>query len=340
MKIVISGPAKAFDRETEELISDSKRLTQLHGLAYAQDSCGNYLGESLYDIGVIGGQIELSYSEPDASLQVLTTYHAPRKLKKAELQLLIDETTGQWSDGIGEGEFEHAEELGVDVDISPFEGEPTVEQFDDGVVVKKPKKNELVKLLQDRDVDERAAIELVKRGAAVHAKDRYGQTVLEMACRAVLPDLVELLVKRGALEDAEDRNRTLSKLAYCYGSDDVLENSVRIARLLVERGVDNDAYDDNGYTPLMMAANRNNLPLVKFLLSQGANINGQCADKLNQLSVLMYAQSPEMVEYLLENGADPNICTASGENAYENQLSNSHQQGYKAMADIIKRYLK
>lgn len=340
MKIVISGTAKAFDRETGELIADSQRLSQLHGLTYAQDSCGDYLRETLYDIGVIGGTIELSYRGAESNLKVLTTYHAPRKLENSEIRLLIEETTGQWSDGIGEGEFQHADELGVDIDISSLDSEPTVVQVDDGVVIRKPQVNELLQLLQQRRVDEKAALALVDSGSAIDAKDRYGRTVLELACGAVLPNLVERLLQRQALENAENRDRTMSKLAFCQGLDDVLENSVRIARLLVEHGVDVDAIADDGRTPLMMAANRNNLPLVKFLLSNGANINGQDADKLNRLSVLMYAQHPEMVQYLLENGADPGILTAYGENAYENRLRNSHQKNCKEAAEIIKRHLK
>jgi uncharacterized protein len=294
----------------------------------------------LYEIGVIGGQIELSYQPADSQLLVLTTYHAPRKLKKREIQLLIDETTGQWSDGIGEGEFQHADEFGIDVDISAFDSEPTVAQVDDGIVVRKPKKNELIRLLDNQRVDEEAALALVKRGAAIDAKNRYGETVLELACGAVLPNLVELLLKRGALERAEDRNRTLSRLAFCYGSDCRLENSVRIARQLVEKGVEVDTIDDRGCTPLMMAANRSNLPLVRFLLSAGADVNRQDSDEANRLSVLMYAESPEMVQFLLENGADPNIRTAYGKNAYEVQMMNTHQTNYKEIAEIIQHHLK
>lgn len=339
MKIVISAAAAAFGRETEQPIVDPQQLAQLDGLPYAGESCGEYLSESLYDIGIIGGQVELAFKASEGTLRVVTSYYAPRKLKREELQLLLDETTGQWSDGIGEGEFRHAEELGIDVDISPFDSEPAVEQFDDGVVVRKPKKSELVKVLQERRVDEDAALALVKSGAAVDAKDRYGKTVLELACRAVLPDIVELLLRRGALEKAENRNRTLSTLAFCYGSDDVLEKSVRIAQQLVANGVDVDTFDDDGRTPLMMAANRNNLPLVKFLLDNGADVNGQDADTANRLSVLMYAQHPEMVQFLLDNGADPSISTAYGENAYEVQMRNSHQKNYKEMAEMIKRHM-
>jgi histidinol-phosphate/aromatic aminotransferase/cobyric acid decarboxylase-like protein len=124
------------------------------------------------------------------------------------------------------------------------------------------------------------------------------------------------------------------------GSDELLENSARIARLLLEKGVNVDATDEHGYTPLMMAANRNNLPLVKLLLSAGADVNRQQSDELNQLSVLMFAPHPEMVRFLLEHGADPTIRTAYGKNAYEVQLMNSHQKHYKEMAEMIQGYLK
>lgn len=340
MKIVISGSAQAYDRDSEELIADPARLSQLDGLSYSDDVCGDYLNEPLYEIGIIGGQVELSYLEEESQLRVLTSYHAPRKLKKAEIQALVAETTAQWSDGIGEGEFLHAEEFGIDVDISSFDATPDVEQFDDGIVVRKPKKSELVKLLESQRADEDAAIDLVKRGAAIDAKNRYGKSVLELACRAVLPGLVALLLKRGALQKTDVGNGALSMLPYCRGTGHVLENSVEIAKQLVEAGVTVDGTDENGHTPLMMAANRNNLPLVKFLLSVGADVNRQQADEDNQLSVLMFAQHPEMVEYLLENGADPNICSAYGMNAYEVQMQNSHQRNYKKMAEMIQRHLK
>lgn len=340
MKIVISANAEAFDQETDTPIEDPLRLTKLNRLAYAEDLCSEYLSESLYEIGIIGGQIELLVDPGEQTLKVLTSYHAPRKLKKKEIQQLVDETTAQWSDGIGEGGFQHADDLGIEVDISPLDAKPNVEQFDDGVVVKKPRKNELVAMLGNRPVDEDAAIDLVRRGADINQKDRYGKSVLDLACRALLPNLVELLLERGVLNDTEKPSDALGTLAFSYGPDETLETSVRIAKQLVERGVDCDAPNDDGATPLMMAANRNNLPLVKFLLSVDADINGQDADEHNQMTVLMYAQHLEMVKYLLENGADPNIRTAYEMNAYEVQLMNSHQDNFKEMAEEIKRHLK
>ncbi len=144
----------------------------------------------------------------------------------------------------------------------------SIEQYDDGTVAKKPTTNELLQLFQKFRVDEKAAIALVEAGIAISEKDKEGNTPLELACRHVLADLFELLWQRGALTHVDKPNRMLSKLSFCSGNAAVLERSVRIASRLVEAGVDVDTVDESGRTPLMMAANRNNLPLARYLLSR------------------------------------------------------------------------
>ncbi len=163
---------------------------------------------------------------------------------------------------------------------------------------------------------------------------------MELACRHVLADLFELLWQRGAMAHVEKPNRMLSKLSFCSGNAAVLERSVRIAQRLVESGVDVDTVDESGRTPLMMAVNRNNLPLARYLLSQGANINAQIADEHNRHTVLMHATDIAMVQILLEQGADPSIQSANGENAHEYCLRNTHQKNYMAIADLLKQHVK
>jgi ankyrin repeat protein len=339
MKIVISGVAKAFDRLSGAPITEAQRLARLEGLTYSKDTCGNYLGTTLRDIGVTGGTIELSYTGDGAPLKVLTTYAAPRQLNKAECQLLLKETGAQWSDGIGEGDFQHADELGIDVDIFPSGSKPTVKQTDDGIVGKKPTTNPLLQLFQSFRVDEKAALALVRERVAIDDKDREGKTALELACYKAFADLFDELWQRGALSHVANPSNMLSRIAFCSGAAPILEKTVRIARRLVEHGVDVDTVDEDGRTPLMMAASRNNLPLVRYLLSKGANINAQIADGHNRHTVLMHAQEAAMVQYLLEQGADPSICAANGENAFEMQLRNKHKKNYMELADILKAKL-
>lgn len=339
MKIVVSGAARALDRVTGAPIADPHRLGELNGLAYANDLCGAYLGATLRDIGVTGGRIELNFGGAASALRVLTAYAAPRKLTATELQLLLTETAAQWSDGIGEGDFLHADELGVVVDIFPGVGKPTIEQIDDGVATSKPRTNALIQLFQKFRIDEKAAIELVLGGVPIDALDKEGNTALELACSKVLAELFELLWRRGALAHVANPNRMLSKLSFCSGSPAILEKSVGIAQRLIESGVKVDTMDDNGRTPLMMAVNRNNLPLASYLLSQGANINARVADEHNRHTVLMHAQEGAMAQFLLEHGADPNIRAASGENAYEMQMKQTHQRNYLEVAGILKQAL-
>lgn len=335
MKIVISGPATAQDRATGSAIADVQRLGKLNGLAYAEDTCGDYLGATLKDIGITGGKIELSFPGDADTLKVRTTYAAPRKLTKAECQLLVKETAAQWSDGIGEGEFQHADELGIDIDLFPSGSKPKIDQIDDGTAAPKPKTNALLQLFQKFKVDEKAAIALVQGGVAIDDQDKEGNTALELACSGVLADLFELLWQRGALAHAANPNRMLSKLAFCSGPAPVLEKSVRIAQRLIEGGFAVDPVDDSGRTPLMMAVNRNNMPLVQFLLSRGANINARIADEHNRHTVLMQAKDVAMVRYLLDHGADPAIRSASGENARENWSKNTHLKNHQEIAALL-----
>ncbi len=136
MLIRISGPVAVFDAASEDAISDPVRLRALDGLVYDADQCSNYFSGDvdLDAIGVTGGTLRLAFQPLTGGLRVVSGFTSPRKLKPKELKALVEETTGQWSDGIGEGIQDHWRvSHGVSIDFSPFDaGEPNVEQIDDG----------------------------------------------------------------------------------------------------------------------------------------------------------------------------------------------------------------
>lgn len=170
MKIVISGLASASALDCEEEITDPARLRTLDGLDYSTDRCSNYLDRSFEEIGVSGGVVRLAYDAGAEQLRVVTEYQAPRRLKPAELRKLVQETVGQWSDGIGEGEFRHRKKTKMDVNLYPRgRGRVRAEQFDDGKKVRKPRPNALLKALADRNRKE--ARRLLDEGVEVNGKD-------------------------------------------------------------------------------------------------------------------------------------------------------------------------
>lgn len=73
----------------------------------------------------------------------------------------------------------------------------------------------------------------------------------------------------------------------------------------------NESEKVHGWTPLIVAAYNNSYDVVRFLIEHGANVN--CIN-YNGTTVIMYAKNGgmttggfESVDYLLKNGADPNI---------------------------------
>lgn len=340
MKIIVSGVAAASALDTDEEITDANRLRKLNGRPYSKDRCSRYLDRSLQEIGVTGGAIRLVFDGEQKGLRVVTEYQAPRRLKPAELERLVNDTVGQWSDGIGEGEFIHRKKLRLDVDLCPLGGgKVRVEQVDDGKKVKTPRVIPLLKALADRNLQE--AKKLVAEGADVNCKDKAGDTPLHIACLYGYFDLALLMLDGGA--DARATNRSgaspLASLAMSQVSKAKAKLTVSVAKALIRKGARVDARDKEGTTPLMWAVNRGNLPLIQFLLDAGADVNAKDRVKYNESTVLMYAQRVDVAEMLLRQGADPSLCNASGENAWEYALVNDHIRGYRRLADLIRSYL-
>lgn len=92
------------------------------------------------------------------------------------------------------------------------------------------------------------------------------------------------------------------------------QNFVAAVGLLVLRGCDINAMDDNGYTPVHLAAERGYKDLLKFLIDNRAKVcfndmrkqstNYSMADE--PLSLALKRNHMDCAELLLRNGADPN----------------------------------
>ena len=105
LRIVIEGLAAVF-REDDQ-IADASVLRSLDGLTYDDERFTDYLGgppeeDALASALESGGNLRFSYRDGVPLLAAITEYRSRRPLTEPELQLLVDYTLGQWSDGIGE----------------------------------------------------------------------------------------------------------------------------------------------------------------------------------------------------------------------------------------------
>ena len=104
--ITITGPVVVTDDATEKPITDPKRLRQFDGLHSGRETCSKYHDGEVADLELKGGAVTLVFDAAKKKLRVVSAFTSPRKLTAKELRDLVDDTQGQWSDGIGEGCFD------------------------------------------------------------------------------------------------------------------------------------------------------------------------------------------------------------------------------------------
>ena len=149
---------------------------------------------------------------------------------------------------------------------------------------------------------------LVKQGASLveSFKDEasyygkfYGVSSIEKAVELNNLDMVNFFLDNGV--DIRTGNIRPSLLHFAPSKE--------MAELLVKRGVDVNAEDNNGTTALAVAVAKDYYDVAKFLIEKGANVNK--ADEAD-FTPLCSAKSKKMAELLLDNGADINSIGEGG----------------------------
>lgn len=137
---------------------------------------------------------------------------------------------------------------------------------------------------------------LIENGVNIEKKDtRYGRTPLSWAAQRSA-DIAELLLNKGANIEARDNDGRTPLSWASQGDAGILE-------LLFEKGANIEAKDNNGRTPLSWTAQVGNIENAELLIARGANIEAR--DNTGRTPLSFAAQrSTSMIELLLEKGAD------------------------------------
>jgi uncharacterized protein len=129
---------------------------------------------------------------------------------------------------------------------------------------------------------------LLKKGANPNARGARGQTALMWAVAQKHPDVVKLLIANRA--DIHAKSDTWSQVM-AVPPHGLLEY--------------NRAIPHGGDTALMFAARAGDLVSAKLLVSAGASVNDQDAWGVSAMVLAAHSGFSELVEFLLDNGADP-----------------------------------
>jgi len=132
-----------------------------------------------------------------------------------------------------------------------------------------------------------------------------------LAQAAFVCDFVRVreLLHRGADVNARDADqRTPLHSA-------VLGGSLGLVGLLLESGADVNAADSEGFTALHFAAQEHEPEIARILVARGAEVNAQDNDGASVLwrAVFCSAGRDEIVQHLLQNGANQDLANHAGE---------------------------
>jgi ankyrin repeat protein len=130
---------------------------------------------------------------------------------------------------------------------------------------------------------------LLKRGADVHAQDKFGQTPLLSATFHGHAGIAKTLLNSGAVLTGQGRNYTTPLEGASYSGD------LATVRMLHERG----ARLNQGY-PLVLAAGEGHLEIVRFLLDKGANIEQTSPNGRTALMETAHNGHDDIVKELLK----------------------------------------
>jgi ankyrin repeat protein len=143
---------------------------------------------------------------------------------------------------------------------------------------------------------------LLSAGADINLKRADGVTALWLALGNNVTGIIGALVQRGAdltgsvTGKSGEVHRNILHLA-------ILQEAPWIAKLAIEAGVDVNAKDATGRTPLMKAAALGQVEIVKLLLEKGADINAKDETKKNAAWWAKVTGQKEILKILKAAGA-------------------------------------
>ena len=166
----------------------------------------------------------------------------------------------------------------------------------------------------------------LSQAGEAHA-DAYGNTTLHHACWSEQCEVVKILLEK----DPDSANRLNDE-----GESPLIlaarRSNLVIVQLLLDNGARPDCGDADGIVPLHIAAEKGELFLGKALLAAGADLNRKASDGRTPLIFAARSGRNDFTAMLIEAGADVN----SVDNRQHSALFYASEAGY---AEIVEQLL-
>ncbi len=158
-------------------------------------------------------------------------------------------------------------------------------------------------------------------GGNPYGRDRNGRTLLHTAVKEKEVGLTKMLIDKGIQIDARDKSG-MSPLHYA--------SSIKIIDLLLANGADINAQTTQGQTLLHRAVEQNEAEIVSLLISRGGETN--IRDQKGNYP-LHIAKTEEIAALLISNGADPKQPDNEGSTFVHQAVREKWQDTLKLLAE-------
>lgn len=139
--------------------------------------------------------------------------------------------------------------------------------------------------------------------------------------------------------DAEKKNQP-PEYTYLYDTSlirAIKANDADRIRLLLYANIDANEKNDEGYTPLVLAADRVPADVIRLMIQRGAYVNMRSKNNITPLMAAATANRPEVVNLFLEYGADPSLTDDEGMTAFAYAVKNKNSKTAAILAPLTPR---
>jgi ankyrin repeat protein len=157
-------------------------------------------------------------------------------------------------------------------------------------------------------------------GADVTVQNGKGQAALHRALQRGHPDIIQLILSRANV-DADALDNDGSTPLHLAASE---AEELSGAQLLLDHGVNIDLRNKKGQTALHLASQRDRLDFMELLLNRGAIVDVPDDDGFTPLHLAIFKVERRAAELLLKHGADIDLQNNKRQTALHLALQHSH----------------
>lgn len=181
---------------------------------------------------------------------------------------------------------------------------------------------------------------LLKHGIDPNSSNDKGKFLLHIACKNQCIETIQVLLNAGANIHNTDLDGNTPLHILCLKNQ---KQTIDLISFLLKSGADISALNYRMRTPFFISSiQRDNQyrnqtePILKYLLSQGAEIDVQDIDGYTPLYYAVRRDDTENIKFLIKNGANPNKKNEKGESPYQLAKEKKNQN----LIHIIEKYNK